>query len=349
MSTAIFIRLRGVQRGFSLIELMVAMTLSLILLAGALSILYSSKVTFSENDRLARLQEAGRTVVELILRDARATGFRGCGRPLDASYFSNALADSNLLAWNMGQSVYGFDGIGANWTPALDASIVDASPDSDVIVLRTTREGTPSFQLDTPVLNETDPLQIIRGANVTVPAGTTMVINDCRGTSAFAVSAFIPVDSTHATIQHVAGAAPGNASNGLSRGFTQDARVSFIDTVVYYVRDGGNGPALWRKIGNADPQPLIPGVENIQIKYGVDTDADLRADRYDTANQVDAANNWNNVISLTIAVLLRSEDETNLEKDAHTYNLLDHVVDPPDDRRQRALFITTVALRNRTT
>ncbi len=43
------------------------MTLSLVLLAGALSILYSSKVTYSENDRIARLQEAGRTVVEADL------------------------------------------------------------------------------------------------------------------------------------------------------------------------------------------------------------------------------------------------------------------------------------------
>ena len=44
--------------GFSIVELMVAMTLSLVLLAGALSILYSTKLTSSENDRTARIQEA---------------------------------------------------------------------------------------------------------------------------------------------------------------------------------------------------------------------------------------------------------------------------------------------------
>jgi type IV pilus assembly protein PilW len=340
--------------GFSLVELMVAMTLSLVLLAGALSILYSSKVTYSENDRIARLQEAGRTVVELILRDARATGFKGCGRPLDGTYFSNALTDSNLLLWNMGQPVFGHDGDAGSWKPALNAAIVPAAdPESDVLMLRTTREGTPAFQLNAPVITETDEISVNRGSGVTVPVGQTMVINDCRGTSAFAVSGFIPVTATTARIQHVAGGTPGNATNSLLRGFSEDARVSFIDTVIYYVSNDGTGPALYRRIGNDPADRLIPGVENIQIRYGIDNNGDLRADDYLKAGDVDDAGRWGNVISLTIAVLVRSEDETNLERDTRTYDLLDKTnFDPTpgtDDRRQRSLFITTVTLRNQTT
>lgn len=346
------------QRGFSLVELMVGMVLSLVLLAGALSILYTSKVTYAENDRIARLQEAGRTVVELILRDARAAGYQGCGRPTGgSSTYANALANPTNLLWNMGQAIYGYDGWAGAWNPALDvANIPNAVANSDVIVLRTTREGTPTFELNGPVTNETDDIPVNRAAGVTVDPRQTMVINDCRGTSAFAVSAFVPDTATTAHIQHgtIGGAGADNATTGLLRGFTADARVSFVDTVIYYVRDDndGTGPALWRRVGSAAPQKLIPGVENLQIQYGVDTDGDLRANEYDTADVVDAAGNWANVISLTIAVLVRSPDETNLETDTRQYTMLERTLPPAgtfNDRRQRSLFITTVTLRNQTT
>src|SRR6478736_5140615 len=106
------------QQGFSLVELMVAMTLSLLLLAGALSILYSSKITYNENDRVARLQEAGRTVVEMMLRDTRPAGFLGCSRPVNGDEFGNGLNNNLTLLWNFAQPVYGFEATGAAmWTP----------------------------------------------------------------------------------------------------------------------------------------------------------------------------------------------------------------------------------------
>ncbi len=135
------------QRGFSLVELMVALTLSLVLMAGALSILYSSKVTNVENDRLARLQEAGRTVIELMLRDARAAGYPGCSRPVFGDEFANGLNSSASLLWNFGVPLAGFEASGGTWSPALDAAVIpSAITGSDVLVLRTTRQGQPTFR-----------------------------------------------------------------------------------------------------------------------------------------------------------------------------------------------------------
>jgi type IV pilus assembly protein PilW len=339
-------------RGFSLVELMVAMTLSLVLLAGALSILYSSKVTYAENDRIARLQEAGRTVVELILRDARAAGFQGCSRPgtLVTPAITNVLNNPTSLLWNLERPMLGYDGSTGGWTPALPAEITNPTADSDIIVLRTVREGTPSFQLRATPAGMNDPLTVARGQDVDLPVGSTLVINDCQGASIFAVSGFTAVNGTTATIEHAA-ANPGNASGSLGRVYQENARLTQLDSVIYYVRDSGTGlgPALWRKVGNAPEEELIEGVENLQFLYGVDTNADLLANRYDTAAQVDAANNWPNVISLTLAVLIRSENETNLEQDNRTYTMLTQIKGPFNDRRQRSLFITTVTLRNRTT
>ncbi len=123
-------------RGFSVVELMVAMTLSLILMAGALSILYSSKLTYTENERIARLQEAGRTVVELVLRDARVAGYEGCTRPLAPTDFVNNLDDANSVLWNFIQPVFGYNASSSAWTPALDATAIpSATAGSDVIVL----------------------------------------------------------------------------------------------------------------------------------------------------------------------------------------------------------------------
>ena len=68
------------QKGFSLIELMVSITIGLILLAGVLSIFFSSRVTFSTNERTARLQENGRVALDLVTHDIRSAGYQGCAR-----------------------------------------------------------------------------------------------------------------------------------------------------------------------------------------------------------------------------------------------------------------------------
>jgi type IV pilus assembly protein PilW len=348
------------QRGFSLVELMVAMTLSLVLLAGALSILYSSRVTYSENDRLARLQEAGRTVVELLLRDARPSGYQGCSRPLSGTEFTNGLTDPTALLWNFGEPVHGFEAAGGTWLPAPPSAalVPDATAGSDVLVLRTTRQGLPSFRTNAPVISPVSDIQVDGPSGATVAAGTPMIISDCEGASVFMATGFTPVSATTASIGHVASGGAGvagNASNSLTRGFTVGSLVLPVETIIYYVRDSasGNGPALWQRVGNEAPRELIEGVENLQVAYGVDLDGNLLVDEYLKADLVP---DWSRVIAVSVAVLVRSPEETNLERDNRTYNLLDTsdanlggaVLGPFDDRRQRAVFTTTIVLRNRT-
>jgi type IV pilus assembly protein PilW len=66
------------QTGLSLVELMVAMVLSL-LVAGALIMLFSnSKQTYTMNENLARLQENGRFALHFLSTDLRRTDYRAC-------------------------------------------------------------------------------------------------------------------------------------------------------------------------------------------------------------------------------------------------------------------------------
>lgn len=66
------------QSGFSLIELMVAILISSILLLGVLELFTNTSRTDRTSNELARVQENGRLVMELLSREARRAGYQGC-------------------------------------------------------------------------------------------------------------------------------------------------------------------------------------------------------------------------------------------------------------------------------
>lgn len=339
------------HRGFSLVEIMVAITLSMILLAGLLAVMYSSKVTYQENDRVARIQENGRAAMELILRDLRGAGFPGCAQPLSGLFdIKNTLTSATSVAWNLAQPVYGFEGGASSWTPALDTTLIpSATLKNDIIAVRTIPAGAPSMRVSAAI-NPTDSISVTKDVGETLTVGMPAVISDCGNASIFVVNAFTEGGGgTTATIDHTAAAGPpANSSTSLSNAFSAGARVAPIMTVVYYVRPNaaGTGPSLWRVVSNGTPQEIIPGVEAMQIQYGVDTDNNMTINQYVNAN---AVTNWSQVISVSIAMLIRSATQDSPTVDARTYTLLGTTLPAFNDRYQRSLFTTTVTLRNRTT
>jgi type IV pilus assembly protein PilW len=72
------------QRGFSLVEVMVALTISLMLLAGVMQVYIGSKQVYRSNEALARMQAQGRFALDLLAREIRHAGFNigfeACGR-----------------------------------------------------------------------------------------------------------------------------------------------------------------------------------------------------------------------------------------------------------------------------
>lgn len=66
------------QAGLSLIELMVAILISSLLLLGVLELYLNSSRADRTSNQLARIQENGRLVMELISREARRAGYQGC-------------------------------------------------------------------------------------------------------------------------------------------------------------------------------------------------------------------------------------------------------------------------------
>lgn len=66
------------ERGFSLIELMVAMTLGLMLVMGVAQLFLSSKRSFVLQQHMAVVQENARFVLTRVSRDLRQAGMFGC-------------------------------------------------------------------------------------------------------------------------------------------------------------------------------------------------------------------------------------------------------------------------------
>ena len=64
------------QRGFTLVELMVALAVSLLLLAGVIQVYLSSKQAYRVQDNVARIQESGRLAMGFLTRYVRIAGYR---------------------------------------------------------------------------------------------------------------------------------------------------------------------------------------------------------------------------------------------------------------------------------
>lgn len=346
------------QAGFSLTELMVSLVLSLVLLAGAMSILYSSRLSYAENEKLARVQEAGRTVMEIVMRDVRAAGFNGCARPLQAGDFVNDITlvgDENLALFDFERPLGGYEGEGTsgspNWStsgglPDFDAALWPSAGLNDVLIVRAAREGQPSFRTTAEITGTTVPVAFGIGGDI--PANTPVLVADCRGATSFVATSFTVESAATATdpgIANITFTGPG-AGGTLTRGFQPGATIVPIDAIVYYVgaNGTGDGTSLWRKRGTDDAEELVEGIEGMQLLYGVDINADRIPNSYVPADEV---GNWNNVVSVQVAFLIRSEQEYGNDADDRVFRLLDRDVGPFDDRRYRSVFTTTVALRNR--
>ena len=89
--------------------------------------------------------------------------------------------------------------------------------------------------------------------------------------------------------------------------------------------------------------PLISGVENLQIEYGVDTNGDNVPNSYQNA---DLVADWNQVIAVRLAILITSQGQVRDLASAEQYQLLGVSYTAPNDRFHRRVFTTTIPLRN---
>ncbi|MCK5813136.1 MAG: PilW family protein [Cocleimonas sp.] len=94
---------------------------------------------------------------------------------------------------------------------------------------------------------------------------------------------------------------------------------------------------------SANRLEISEGVENLQVLYGVDDDDDNQVDKYVNSDQVTT---WGRIISVQLAILVRSLSPVKNKNESKTYTLLDNTTITKNDKYQRAVFSTIVRLRN---
>ena len=221
---------------------------------------------------------------------------------------------------------------------------------SDSITLRGAEPGNLSVQ---PPYSSTS-------ANIKVSEphdlkeGDIVMVSNCRGADIIQIS---NINASNGTLVHNTGSStepgnynPDNCTGGnahcLSQTYGSDASLFRFRTVTYSIAIGESGePALWRSDNGANLE-LIESIEQMQLLYGVDTTDDDFPNQYMTSTELIAsANDWYDVMSIRLMLLVRSEADGIVEApQVLTYN---GATSTAADSRLRQVFSTTIALRNR--
>ncbi len=363
-------QLRARQIGLSLIELMIALVVGLILMAGVISIFIASRQSYGINNAVGQIQENGRFALDFIRTDTRLAGYMGCANSTSTMSDLNTGPVSNL-PYDFDTAITGFEYTGttpgdnyteatspnpvastANWSPVLDPTLQNlVIPGTDVLVVRYSKGGTyPIYINDIPSSPSADFKVTTNGG---LAAGDLILVSNCLNAVVMQVT---NVTGGGINIVHNTGGTyqPGNALQTLPTSFL-NGQVVIPTTVVFYIGRGADlSPALFEAVTNAGSangftsNELVSGVENMQVLYGVDLTGSQIPSEYDTAATVDATGNWGNVVSVRIALLLRSETgAVPLPAAAPIYNLLGTNIKAPQDTRLRQIFTSTIAIRNR--
>ena len=181
---------RRFARGFSLIELMVAMALSLLLLGGVIAIFMSTRASYESTDKLSRIQENGRFALDEIARDARSAGYVGCARaPKDVS---TSLSNNTGLLWNFLEGpIRGYQFVSANtWSPGIDAAVVTPADGSDVLVLRIPERDATPLRVTVDMASGTDALTVPNTTTAGLNTGDIAMAYSCLGQAYFQVNGF---------------------------------------------------------------------------------------------------------------------------------------------------------------
>jgi type IV pilus assembly protein PilW len=242
------------NQGLTLVELMIAMLISMVLMLGSITMFAQSRANYRINDTMARLQENARFAITTMEPDIRLAKFWGLnGEPafvtVPGAVAVTCAGGIDATAWsiqNLRQEVAAADdnyaaGTPVNPVPCAPNSVARAS--SDVLILRHAS-----------------------GQVMPATAGTIQVLTDLMQGQVFNV------------------AVPG--------GLGPEAQIHDVVVNIYYVDNGSNLdntlPSLRRKTlvngGILQDEEIIAGVENLQIQYGVDTDADGAVERYVDSN-----------------------------------------------------------------
>jgi type IV pilus assembly protein PilW len=360
------------QRGLSLIEIMVALTLSLVLTAGVITIFVNNKQSYRIQEASARLQENARFAINLLEQDIHQARFLGCnGRAkadIEAEFINVLDPNGSDIYLNFKNPVQGLEALnGTAWSPAaLPSGLTTAVGGSDIFVLR--RAIGMIRELTAGQGASAAPLPIAPTPNNPIPQFSNMLVSSCERSAIFQVT---NADAaTTGSVAHAATTGPNGQGNWTGAFTNRGSPGNGIDfksgdiltrvnaTALFIGRNPASGElGLWQSDGSPNPELLIEGVASMQVRYGVGGDDGSQAvTRYVTADNV---TDWGGVRTVEVSLLMQSSSpnaaDRNVLDTPQTWVFPSQNDEPNQakrmtfgpDRRLRRVFTTVVALRNR--
>ena len=326
------------QAGVSLVELMVAMLIGLLLVSGMVAVQQQVGRIHRTVATVGRLQETARLALDVIEADVRMANHWGLHN--QAAYVVNRATPGAPVPPGFtaaqGDRIDLCGGPGSNWAINLDEYVGGsndgytltcpasgaASSDADTLIVRRAADARPASLDPDRIFLQTSRLQ---GSLFVPQAGC---LNPANGSC-------IP---------------PGYApATSVSRALVVHA---------YYVSPNSTQraglPALRRKsfgnVNSASPagaisdEEIVSGVEDMQVRFGVDTDGDSSLDHYVDPGAVPSGAR---VVAATVWLRVRSEDRDVGYVDDMAYQYADMASAwTPGDAYRRIVVSKTVHLRN---
>ena len=335
-------------RGFSLVELIVALVITLILTAGIAQVFLGAKKSFVFQETLGRMQENGRYALDSITADVRRAGYWGGNADVTAieDYTPGGVTNGNKIAADNGTCT------NVNWARMLTHRIFGKND---------SRANYTCLPSDTTHIGD---ILVVRYAAPWVLGGITtpgaLTNHYYIRSSLFEGRLFKGKDALTCTIPAAA----------VTRTSELIAHAYFI-----HVSDNsdaskcpGSGavPSLYRLSlinGALSSEEIAYGVDNFQVQYGRDTDGDNSVDNYVDA-LVATDPGWSQVIAARIWLSVRAECPESGYDNTNSYAMaggnytpgttdrdgdgnIDGDVDGDgNDDYRRQIFTTTIRLRN---
>jgi type IV pilus assembly protein PilW len=294
-------------RGFSLIEMLVALTLGLLLLLGLTLYFVGSSRNYSENERVSRQLENGRYAMHVLSEDIRHAGFYGAtgwlGTPSAGALPDPCSTALETIVAALPVALHGVDFVPGTSDPS--GSVPGCVPDH---------------------LAGTDILVIRRARTTTIPAGS-------------AVSGGYYTQTSSCSTETPAWKLATTAFTLTLADCVTAAPLRQFYTFIYYVSPCARGTGTGGACSNSDPPlptlkrvelgpsgfsvtPLVEGIENLQLEFGLDTDATPDGGPNDfTASPAATGTAWASVVAVRVHLLARNVDATPSHTDTKTYRL----------------------------
>lgn len=323
------------QRGLSLIELMVSLAIGVFLIAGTITVFGKTKDLYRTNESAARLQETARYALSTIEADLRMANFWGLHSRPDLVENAPGLDPADppspdpSYALPAGLAAYAatISACDDMWGVKL-AAYVEATDNG--YALDCAEFGTAMADADQLTIRRAS-TQAIGAAELAATAGQVKLQTSRSQGTLFADTAL-----------------PAGYASPLS-----ETRALLVHS--YYVDEDSDlragVPSLRRKrlgfAGGApvvDDDEIVPGIEDLQVALGVDSNADQNADYFVDPDALIPAGDA--VVAVRLWLLVRSEQPEVGLTDDRTYEYANRAAFTPGDNFRRLLVSKTIALRN---